>query len=256
MPNCLLQRHALVGIWHGGIQCCLVTGAPRQRSSWPRWGPARPGRQCPHWPRRGRRPRHRRSTLRSWPTPARPSRSGSSCSAANTMYAVGTFTAIKHSRATTSPATTCSASARPAVHHDLLDPERQRDRQLDRVQRQRLLHAYIGGKFSTVGGTAAKNLAAVSTSTGELVTGLRPQRQRPGRDAAYGNGHILAGGYFTSINSSSANPYMASLNPTTGKDDGFLHLDISGNYQFPGVCQQPDPGLQPGSSATAARWTW
>jgi hypothetical protein len=31
MPNCLLQRHALVGTWHGGIQCCLVTGAPRQR---------------------------------------------------------------------------------------------------------------------------------------------------------------------------------------------------------------------------------
>jgi hypothetical protein len=28
---------------------------------------------------------------------------------------------------------------------------------------------------------------------------------------------------------------MTSLNPTTGKDDGFLHLNISGNYQFPGV---------------------
>ena len=28
---------------------------------------------------------------------------------------------------------------------------------------------------------------------------------------------------------------MTSLNPTTGKDDGFLHLSISGNYQFPGV---------------------
>jgi hypothetical protein len=47
--------------------------------------------------------------------------------------------------------------------------------------------------------------------------------------------HVLAGGYFTSINGSSANPYFTSLNTTTGRDDGFLHLSISGNYQFPGV---------------------
>ena len=28
---------------------------------------------------------------------------------------------------------------------------------------------------------------------------------------------------------------MASLSPSTGKSDGFLHLNISGNYQYPGV---------------------
>jgi hypothetical protein len=28
---------------------------------------------------------------------------------------------------------------------------------------------------------------------------------------------------------------MVSLNPTTGRSDGFLHLNISGNYQYPGV---------------------
>ena len=32
---------------------------------------------------------------------------------------------------------------------------------------------------------------------------------------------------------------MTSLNPTTGKDDGFIHLGISGNYQFPGVSSNP-----------------
>ena len=47
--------------------------------------------------------------------------------------------------------------------------------------------------------------------------------------------HVLTGGYFTAINGSSANPYFTSLNTTTGTDDGFLHLSISGNYQFPGV---------------------
>ena len=55
----------------------------------------------------------------------------------------------------------------------------------------------------------------------------------------YSNGHILTGGYYTTINNSSANPYMTSLNPATGKDDGFIHLGISGNYQFPGVSSNP-----------------
>jgi hypothetical protein len=51
--------------------------------------------------------------------------------------------------------------------------------------------------------------------------------------------HVLTGGYFTTINGSSANPYFTSLNTTTGTDDGFLHLSISGNYQFPGVGSNP-----------------
>jgi hypothetical protein len=51
---------------------------------------------------------------------------------------------------------------------------------------------------------------------------------------AVSNGHVLAGGYFTSINGS-ANRFMASLNAVTGKDDGYLHLNISGNYQYPNV---------------------
>jgi hypothetical protein len=32
---------------------------------------------------------------------------------------------------------------------------------------------------------------------------------------------------------------MTSLSPTTGKDDGFVHLNISGNYQFSGVEGNP-----------------
>jgi hypothetical protein len=43
--------------------------------------------------------------------------------------------------------------------------------------------------------------------------------------------HLLAGGYFTGINNS-ARGYMASLNPTTGRDDGYVNLNISGNYVF------------------------
>src|SRR5262249_38290740 len=49
--------------------------------------------------------------------------------------------------------------------------------------------------------------------------------------ASYGS-HILVGGYYKSINASNADPYMTSLDATTGKNDGFLHLGISGNYQY------------------------
>jgi hypothetical protein len=55
--------------------------------------------------------------------------------------------------------------------------------------------------------------------------------------AAYN--HLIVGGQFTSINGSAANAYMASLNPVTGVNDGFVHLGISGNYQYPGVASNP-----------------
>src|SRR5262249_39879402 len=55
---------------------------------------------------------------------------------------------------------------------------------------------------------------------------------------AYQN-HIIAGGHYTSINGSAADPYMTSLNNSTGKDDGFLQLNISGNYNYPGVATNP-----------------
>ncbi len=43
------------------------------------------------------------------------------------------------------------------------------------------------------------------------------------------------GSNYKSINGNSADPYMTSLNPTTGADDGFVNLKISGHYQFRGV---------------------
>jgi hypothetical protein len=96
--------------------------------------------------------------------------------------------------------------------------------------------AYLGGQFSTVNGTSAKNIAEVSTGgTGALVSGFAHSASGSVQTMLGVDGHILAGGYYTSINGSSADPYMTSLNPATGKDDGFVHLNISGNYQFPGV---------------------
>jgi hypothetical protein len=91
--------------------------------------------------------------------------------------------------------------------------------------------AYIGGKFTSVSGRSARNIAAISTSTGALVTRFAHSANGQVETIASHRGHLLTGGYFTSINSSSRK-YMASLSPSTGKDDGFVNLHISGNYRY------------------------
>ena len=95
--------------------------------------------------------------------------------------------------------------------------------------------AYIGGQFTTVGGAAAKNFAAINTSTGALVPGVNDNAGGQVETILAVGNHLLVGGFFKGINGSSANPYYTSLDPATGKDDGFLHLNISGHYVFTGV---------------------
>jgi hypothetical protein len=156
----------------------------------------------------------------------------------NTMYAVGTFNTITWNGTTytrnnvfsfsaTKPYTVTSwnPNADGIVNGITFSPD--------------CSTAYLGGKFGTVGGATAKNIAAVSTSTGALITSFGHSAGGQVETLQYYNGHILTGGYYTSINNSSANPYMTSLNPSTGKDDGFIHLSISGNYQFPGAGSNP-----------------
>lgn len=92
--------------------------------------------------------------------------------------------------------------------------------------------AYIGGQFSRVGSASASNIAEVDTTTGAVVTAFGHSASGRVETLLGVDGHILAGGYYTSINGSSADPYMTSLNPTTGDDDGFLKLSISGHYSF------------------------
>ncbi|HEX4059549.1 MAG TPA: hypothetical protein VHY58_00890 [Streptosporangiaceae bacterium] len=102
--------------------------------------------------------------------------------------------------------------------------------------------AYIGGNFTSVNGTTVKNIAEIDTVVGDVVPTF-------GTSTAGGqvetmlavDGHILVGGYFQWINGSHADPFMASVDPVTGKDDGFLHLAISGHYDYcddKGKCTQ------------------
>jgi hypothetical protein len=86
-----------------------------------------------------------------------------------------------------------------------------------------------------VGTTAVKNIAEVDTSTGAVVPGFKDNASGEVNTLLAVNGHLLAGGAFKGINGSRTDPYHASLNPTTGKDDGYLQLGVSGTYVYPHV---------------------
>jgi hypothetical protein len=96
--------------------------------------------------------------------------------------------------------------------------------------------AYIGGRFDAVGRRGAVNIAEVTAiGTGTLVTSFGHFANEPVETLASYGGHVLAGGFFTRINGSSADPYMASLDPRSGRDDRLLRLHISGHYVYPGA---------------------
>src|SRR5438046_1767679 len=80
-------------------------------------------------------------------------------------------------------------------------------------------------------GTKVAGLVAVSPCAGGVVSGFGHTTNGQVETLLVNGGHLLVGGYFTYINGTGRD-YMASVSPTTGKDDGFLHLHISGNYHF------------------------
>jgi hypothetical protein len=159
-----------------------------------------------------------------------------------TMYAVGTFTSIK--KGTTVYAVhnafSFSATAPYAVTSwapDIVGSSTNSSGVVNSIafNGSNCADAYIGGDFTSVNGTKVTDIAEISTSTGNVVSTFGHTASASVQTLLGVDGHILAGGYYKTINSSSTDPYMTSLNPVTGKDDGFVHLNISGNYQFPGV---------------------
>ncbi len=152
-----------------------------------------------------------------------------------TMYAVGTFTQISGSNGAFSRNNVFSFSETAPFAVTSWNPNVNGTVNTIAFNGGNCATAYIGGQFTTVGGAAAKNVAAVSTSTGALVSGFKDNAGGQVETILAVNGHLLTGGFFKGINGSSADPYYASLSPATGKNDGFLHLGISGHYVFTGV---------------------
>ena len=79
--------------------------------------------------------------------------------------------------------------------------------------------------LTSVNGTSVHNIAAVSTSTGVVNTAFGHNANGQVSTLLTQGSHVLTGGYFTTINGSSANPYFASLDTTTGTDDGWAGVD-------------------------------
>jgi hypothetical protein len=148
------------------------------------------------------------------------------------MYAVGSFTAIARNSTTYTREGAFSFSATSPYKVTSWDPEVNGTVNTIAFNGSDCTNAYLGGKFTTVGGTAAKNIADVSTVTGTVVPTFRATSAGEVDTMVGWNGHLLTGGIFTSINGSATDPYFTSLNPVTGKNDNYLALGISGSYVY------------------------
>jgi hypothetical protein len=163
----------------------------------------------------------------------------------DTMYAVGTFAAIRKGSKTytrnnifsfkaTAPYTVTSWAPNVVGTYGTTSNPSNTVNTIAFVNHN-CANAYIGGHFSSVNGTAVKNIAEISTTTGNVVQTFASNASGAVQTLVGTHARLVAGGNFTTINGDSRDPYLVSLNPTTGKSDGFLHLDVKGNYQFPGA---------------------
>src|SRR5215472_6309746 len=148
----------------------------------------------------------------------------------NNMYAVGRFTSIKHGTIYTRNNIFSFGKSAP-FNVTSWAPNVNGQVNAIAFAGSDCSHAYIGGSFTSVNGTAVSNIAEISTSSGNVISGFGHSANNTVWTMVYANGHLLTGGDFHFINGSK-NPFMASLSPVTGKDDGFIHLNISGDYQY------------------------
>lgn len=152
-----------------------------------------------------------------------------------TMYAVGTFSQIKRGSTTYSRYNVFSFAASKPYAVSAWAPNVNGTVNSITFIGSNCAGAYLGGKFTAIGGTTVRDIAEVSTTTGAVITSFGHSASGMVETLRSYGAHLIAGGNFTSVNGSSANPYLVSLNATTGHDDGFIHLSISGHYSYPGV---------------------
>src|SRR5215469_8920489 len=148
-----------------------------------------------------------------------------------TMYAVGRFTSIKHNSTIYTRNNIFSFNASGGFGVTSWAPNVNGQVNAIAFNGSDCSHAYIGGSFTSINGTAVSNIAEISTSSGNVVSSFGHSANQPVWTMVYAKGHLLTGGDFHFINGSK-NPFMASLSPSTGKDDGFVHLNISGDYSY------------------------
>ena len=151
----------------------------------------------------------------------------------STMYAVGLFSRVKNPNSSTLITRNNAFSFRATAPHTINTSWNPNvNGRVDTVAcGVDGSYVLLGGTFTSVNGTAVRNVAKVSTSTGAVL----PYSFQPtGRVAhievvtdAAGVRHALFGGYFTGL--------LDSRNPVTGADDGYGTPSITGTYQYEGV---------------------
>jgi hypothetical protein len=146
-----------------------------------------------------------------------------------TMYAVGKFTTIRQGTTTITRHNAFSFSATAPYKVTSWAPDVNGKVDSIAFNGTGCHNAYLGGEFTSVNGGVASDIVEVSTSTGKINYAFAKSANGQVETLRVNHGRLLAGGYFTSVNGS-AEKFLVGLSPTTGKDDGFVHLNISGNY--------------------------
>lgn len=145
------------------------------------------------------------------------------------MYAVGSFTKINQGGRSYTRHNAFSFSATAPYKITSWDPNVNGKINSIAFNGTGCHNAYLGGSFSNVNGQVAKDIVEVSTSTGKINFSFAKDVNGQVETLLGHGGRILAGGYFSSANGG-GNKYFAALNVTTGRDDGFIHLSLSGTY--------------------------
>ena len=149
-----------------------------------------------------------------------------------TMYAVGQFTSITQHKVAYTRDNVFSFSAVKPYALTSWAPDVNGKVNSITFSGGNCADAYIGGRFTSINGTTVKFLAEIDTTTGDVVPSFGTTANGGQVETlAAADGHIIAGGDFSSINGGN-DAHLASLNPVTGKDDHFIKLHISGHYQF------------------------
>jgi hypothetical protein len=148
-----------------------------------------------------------------------------------TMYAVGGFTSISQGSTNYTRNNILSFSAAAPYTITSWAPDVNGQVNSIAFNGTNCSDAYIGGDFTSVNGTAVRNIAEISTATGNVVAGFGTHANFEVWTIVPVNGRLLVGGDFRYINGSK-DAYLASLSPVTGKSDGFVNLNISGDYKY------------------------
>jgi hypothetical protein len=149
----------------------------------------------------------------------------------DTMYAVGQFTSVEWGGKAYARANAFSFKASSPYTITSWNPRPNGEVNTVAFAKGSCATAYIGGHFTQVGASQARDIAAVSTSTGQLDGRFAHSAEAQVNNIQAHGSHLIVGGAFNAINGTNRK-YLVSLNPATGQVDGFVNLRVSATYIY------------------------